>query len=287
MEPATRDPVIADTVRLAIDAPAPVAERAAFTITQLLASACVAVGRTGSVILPWPNPSLPFDPAAWAEPPTAADADPVAYAFHRLGGAHPCTTPEVDAIRERIHAWARAERLRTESPWPDAARCAVALLHVDRRPPPGLRDRLRRRDPLALWTAIAATDRAWGAQTRLLSPPAAVRAELVTLGLADDASAVAIEPAGTFVAGTAFPYRAYDIATDRPAAATLPVAARGDADIAIRAIADAARTGGGVGIVLEHRSAEDANRYDAVLRSARLNGAWCAPPAAIAARLPL
>jgi hypothetical protein len=288
MEPTPPNAVATETVRLAIDAPAPIAERAAFTVAQLLASACIAVGRTGSVILPWPCPALPFDPTAWADPEAPADADPIAFAFHRLSGARPCSAPETDAIRGQVHAWAQAERLRLGAPWPEDARCAVALLHADYRPPPGLRDRLRRRDPLAYWAAIAEVDQAWSAQTRLATRPRDDD-RIVALGLADaQEAAIAVEQVGTFHAGTAFPYRRYDAVTDRPTATiVLPVAARGDADTAIGAIADLARRGGGGAVILEHRATDDVVRYEAVLRAARLNGAWCVPPASIADRMPL
>ncbi|MFM7694422.1 MAG: hypothetical protein ACKO7U_09020, partial [Actinomycetota bacterium] len=65
-----------DAAQLAIEAPAPIGARAAAALADLLASAGIAVSRTGSAILVWPNDALPHDPAAWSED-LPLDADPL------------------------------------------------------------------------------------------------------------------------------------------------------------------------------------------------------------------
>jgi hypothetical protein len=289
MEPTQPHVVTTDSVRLAIEAPAQIATRAAFTISQLLASACIAVGRTGSVILPWPCSKLPLDPAAWSKPQTHAETDPIAFAFHRLTANRSQPACEVDRVRDLVREWALAERLRVGSPWPEPFRFAVAIIHHDQRPAAGIRERLRRRNRLTHWEHVARIDQRWKATSHLGTVPQEHRTELAALGLVDTASAaVAIEPTEPFSAGTAYPYRLFDLTVDRPAATiALPVAIRGDADAAIHAITTTGRIGGGFAIVLEHREPEDADRYEAVLRSAQLSGAWCTSPATITGRLPL
>ena len=282
--------MIADRVRLAVTVPAPIGGRAAYTLAQLLATAGVAAERTASHVLDWPCAALPSLPLAWEEPHPEAD-DPVAFAFRHLTLGRPQPTRPVDDVRRRVRDWVSDERLRTATSWPADQRCALAILHDVRITTKGIRARLRRSDPLDPWRRILALDERFGAETHALDQglPPERRADLIDLGLlVEDRRTVRLEAGAGFLAGTAFPYRPYLVDEDRPAPATLlPIAARGDADAVIAAVNDLARIGGGAAVIIEHREPEDIDRYAAVLRSARVNDAWCASAAAIAGRLPL
>lgn len=282
--------MIADRVRLAVTAPAPIGGRAAYTLAQLLAAEGIAAERTASLVLDWPCATLPSTPQAWEEPHPEAD-DPVAYAFRHLTLGRPQPARPVDDVRRRVREWVAAERLRTEPPWPDDRRCALAILHDVRLEAKGLRARLRRSNPLDPWRRIAALDARFDATTHALDQglPPERREGLLELGLLEEnRGPVRLEPGAGFLAGTAFPYRPYLVGEDRPGTTTLlPVAARGDADAVIAAINDLARSGGGAAVIVEHREPEDIDRYAAVLRSARVNDAWCTTAALIAGRLPL
>ena len=213
-----------DAAQLAIEAPAPVGARAAAVLADLLASAGIAVRRTGSAILVWPNDALPHEPAAWnGERPL--DADPLAFAFRHLHGG-PATgwTAPVDEVRRRVSAWARAERLRVEPAWPGAATCAVALVHEARRlerPRTGLRGALTRTraDPLEAERRAAEAARAAGVRPAvrsadLLAPDEQAQVRSLGFSLATGAN-VRIASRPGFGRGTSFPTRGYDHAAER------------------------------------------------------------------------
>lgn len=282
--------MIADRVRLAVSAPAPIGGRAAYTLAQVLAAEGIAVERTASVVLDWPCAALPSIPRAW-ETPHPEEDDPIAFAFHHLTLGRPQPDRPTDHVRRRVRTWVETERLRIQTPWPDGSRCALAILHDVRIRPKGLRARVRRADPLDPWRRLADLDARFGATSRALEQgtPPDLRVALHGLDLLDDESGPArLEPSPGFLAGTAFPYRPYLVEEDRPAPTImLPIAARGDADTVIAAVNDLARGGGGAAVIVEHREPADIDRYAAVLRSARVNDAWCAESSAIVARLPL
>jgi hypothetical protein len=215
---------VRDAAQLAIEAPAPVGARAAAVLADLLASAGIAVGRTGSAILVWPNDALPYNPAAWAgERPL--DLDPLAFAFRHLHGppASGWAAP-VDAVRGRVAEWARAERLRVEPTWPGGATCAIAIVHEARaleRPRTGLRGALgrRRADTLEAERRAAEAARAAGVRaavrsTDLLAPDEQAQVRSLGFSLATGTN-VRIASRPGFGRGTAFPTRGYDRAGER------------------------------------------------------------------------
>lgn len=213
-----------DGAQLAITAPTPVAARAAATLADLLASAGIAVGRTGSAVLAWPNEALPHRPDAWHEE-RPLDDDPLAFAFRHLHGppAAGWAAP-VDAVRRRVAEWADAERLRVAPAWPGGATCAVALVHEARRlerPRGGLRGALGRRrgDPLEAERRVAAAERGAGARAAvrsadLLAPEEQAQVRGLGFSLATGAN-VRIASRPGLGRGTAFPTRGYDRATER------------------------------------------------------------------------
>jgi len=288
-----------EIVQLAITAPPAIGARAAATLADLLASAGIDVGRTGSVVLDWPAAALPFDAEAW-EQPRPVDADPVAFAHRHLtsrgesgGFDHP-----VDEVRRRVAEWARSERLAIAATWPGGCTCAVALIH-DARPfdPPrhGLLGRLRRGatvDASAVYAQVAQIERTHSAHSSLrsvdlLSPEQ--QAETRGMGFAlSSASGVRIASRAGFRLGTAFPSRGYDSDADRPTDwVEIPRLEEG-AEMGFRALLEA---GGAAalsvpiedfaGVTGTERLAD----YDALLGRMRALGAWLATPEAIVQRL--
>lgn len=213
-----------DAAQLAIEAPAPVGTRAAAVLADLLASAGIAVGRTGSAILVWPNDALPHEPDAWTEE-RPLDADPLAFAFRHLQGAPQAGwAAPVDDVRRRVAEWARSERLRVEPAWPGGATCAVAVVHEARaleRPRSGLRGALgrRRADPLEAERRAAEAGRAVGVRAAvrsadLLAPDEQAQVRGLGFSLATGAN-VRIASRPGFGRGTAFPTRGYDRTAER------------------------------------------------------------------------
>ena len=171
-----------NAIRLAIDAPHPVAARASYTLTQLCASLGVGVDRHASRVLQWPDESLPLEDAAWdTTPAPPPGTDPLALAFWHLArveeaqpdavrdrhgriawesswgarmGVDPLDAP-VDRVRERVRRWLHAHDVETTSIWPGGRRFALALSHdVD-----GLRRLTRDGRVRALKRAVKAVGR--------------------------------------------------------------------------------------------------------------------------------
>ncbi len=285
-----------EAVQLAIDAPAPVGARAAATIGDLLRSSGIAVGRTGSVVLTWPCPALPLDPAAWTSA-LPLDADPIAFAHrHRTsrGGGGGWERP-VDEVRLRVRAWAQAESLMVGSPWPGRCAFAVALVH-DARPLPepdrGLRARLRRSpgDPLAAYRAVADVERAAGAQSALrsidlLDPAAQARVHALGFTL-DDVAGIRIGTRTGFRRGTAFPTRGYDDAGERPADwIEIPLLDEA-AELGLPSLLDAGGAGA-LSLPIERFAGDPTalTEYAALLERLRALGGWLATPGAVAGAL--
>ena len=143
-------------IRLAIDAPQPVAARAAYTLQQLLATLGVGIERNAARVAEWPNDVLPCVPEEWETTAMAPPgADPLALAFWHLArveeaqpdvqrdahgrtaytgswtagnGDAPLDAP-VDRVRELVRRWAHAHGVETASIWPGGRRFALALSH--------------------------------------------------------------------------------------------------------------------------------------------------------------
>lgn len=288
-----------DAAQLAVDAPVPVAARAAAVLADLLASSGIAIRRTGSAVLAWPNAELPLSLDAWEAERPLGD-DPLAFAFRGLHGGlvrDSWATP-VDDVRQRVAEWARSERLRIAPAWPGDATCAVALVHealAPRRPRAGLRGALGRRradDPLLAYRRVAEAERAVGAagavrSADLLTPEEQAHVHALGLDLAAGAN-VRIASRPGFGRGTAFPTRGYDRAAERvdswaelPLLGTEPgpglavLLERGGA--AALALPIAAFDGDG--------GADAAAAYAADLERLRALGAWLTTPEALAAHL--
>ena len=288
-----------EAVQLAIGGAPAIGARASATLTDLLASSGVQVVRTGSVVLEWPNASLPADPAAW-ESSADADADPIAFAFRHLTSTESndvWSTP-VDPIRVRVGDWIRGERLRITPPWPEGATCAIALVH-EARPfaevRGGLRGRLSRGPKeagLTPYERLAAVERAHHVQSALRSVDLlepAEQAQVRALGFALDTPAgIRIAARPGFRRGTAFPTRGFDAAAER-AAEWVELPLLGDTpDAGLRALLDA---GGGAALSIrverfagEHGEAECVI-YDELLERLRSLGAWLTTPDELVRRL--
>ena len=286
-----------DAAQLAIEAPAPIGARAAAVLADLLASAGIAVSRTGSAILVWPNDALPHDPAAWAED-RPLEADPLAFAFRHLQGP-PQTgwAAPVDDVRRRVAEWARAERLRVTPAWPGGATCAVAVVHEARRlerPRTGLRGALGRRqaDPLEAERRAADAGRAAGVRAAvrsgdLLAPEEQAQVRSLGFSLATGAN-VRIASRPGFGRGTAYPTRGYDRAAERVDAwAELPLLGESP-DAGLHALLEA---GGGAVLSVPmarfagEEGAERARAHEADLERLRALGAWLTTPEDLAAHL--
>jgi len=88
-----------NAIRLAIDAPQPVAPRASYTLTQLCASLGVAVDRHASRVLQWPDDVLPCVPAEWdTTPAPPGGVDALALAFWHLARIEEA---QPDTVRDR------------------------------------------------------------------------------------------------------------------------------------------------------------------------------------------
>ncbi len=217
-----------DVVQLAIGGSAVIGARTATTLGDLLASSSVQVVRAGSVVLEWPNATLPFALEAWESTQPMA-TDPIAFAFRHLAtpSAHDPWAVPVDQVRQRVHEWVRDEKLRVNPPWPDGATCAIALVHdacALEKPASGLRGMVCRgpkEGPITPYERLAAIERSHRVTSALRSidllepaEQAAVRA----LGFSLDTPA-GIQIAGRpgFLRGTAFPTRGYDQESERAA----------------------------------------------------------------------
>ncbi len=288
-----------DAAQLAIDAPAPVAARAAAVLADLLASAGIVVRRTGSAVLAWPNPELPFSREAW-ESERPLEEDPLALAFRRLHGdpARGGWDAPVDAVRRRVAEWARMERLRVAPCWPGAATCAVALVHealAPERPRGGLRGALGRRrtdDPLVAYRRVAEAERAVGAtgalrSADLLTPDEQAQVHALGLDLATGANVLIASRPG-FGRGSAFPTRGYDRAAERVDAwVELPLLGA-EPDPGLAALLE---QGGGAALSVpiarfDGEEGEAAARaYADDLERLRALGAWLTTPEGLAAHL--
>ncbi len=288
-----------DAARLAIEAPAPVAARAAAVLGDLLASAGIAVRRTGSAVLAWPNPELPFSPAAW-ESEHPLDDDPLALAFRRLHGdpARGGWETPVDAVRRRVAEWARTERLRVAPCWPGGATCAVALVHealTPERRRGGLRGALGRRrtgDRFGAYRRVAEAERTAGAtgalrSADLLTPDEQAQAHALGFDLATGANVLIASRPG-FGRGTAFPTRGYDHAAERVDAwAELPLLGA-EPGPGLTALLE---QGGGaaLSVPIARFDGEDgeaaADAYADDLERLRALGAWLTTPERLAAHL--
>jgi hypothetical protein len=263
---------VKDSVRLAIAGPADTGARVHAVLADLMASSGVLVARTGSVVLDWPNARLPYDPHAWTSE-RSAEADPVAYASRLLLGDADGWEAPVDAVRARVGAWLRDERLRLSSPWPDGATCAIALVHDVLPTPVGLRGRLARRRGTGLepYERVAELERACGATSALLGADVLApdeQTQVAALGFAlDTPAALCLADRPGFRRGTAFPTRAGD-------AVELPLVD----GAGIRALLDA-----GGGAVL--RVPLDDPGYADKLERLRAVGAWLTTPLALARAL--
>ena len=289
-----------EVVRLALQAPVTIGPRASAVLTDLLISSGVAVARTGSIVLDWPNSLLPFEEAAWSTNSYPLDSDPLAFAWHRVctrSSGDPWQHP-VDAVRLRIAEWVRTERMQITGPWPDGATCAIALVHEARpfdRPRGGLIGRLRRTasvDPVEPYMQVIAVEKRHQAASELrsvdlLDPQD--RPHLRMLGFSlDAANAVQIASSPGFLRGTAFPSRGYDLAQSC-AADWVELPLLGESfDAGLPALLEA---GGGavLSIPMERfvgQAAADAlSAYDEALTRLRALGAWLTTPKQIAQRL--
>ncbi len=288
-----------ESVQLAIAAPPPVGARAAATVTDLLASAGIDVGRTGSVVLDWPSPALPFDPVAW-ERPRPLLADPIAFAHRHLtsrGGGGGFDHP-VDEVRGRVADWARSERLAIAPSWPEGHTCAVALVHESRPidpPRQGLRGRLRRGpsvDARELYRRVVDIERTHAATSALLSIDLLSpeqQAELRLLGFTmRSAAGVRIATRAGFRRGTGYPTRGYDTDAERPADwIEVPLLEDG-AEEGFRALL-AAGGAAALSVPIEDFAGdpglERLAAYDDLLARMRALGAWLATPELIVQRL--
>ena len=291
---------MSEVVRLAIGAPGSIGTKAKATLTELLASSGVRVNRTGSVILDWPCPALPYAADAWLTPGSLPlEADPIAFAHHALcGRSHeePWRNP-VDEVRQRVAAWVRSERLLVTPPWPQGAACAVAVLHDAAPPPPepaGLRARIRRPQPpdvIAPYAHVAEIEQRHGVVSTVRSfdlltaiEQEHVRALGFVLGLGDG---ILIASREGFGRGTAFPARGWDSATERPVELVeLPVLGRGPTAGLTELLA-----AGGAAVLSVPIQRFDGARpdvladYNATLSGLRDRGVWLATPEAIVQRL--